>query len=67
MLNIWYFAYFVYKINDQVIDTLYGEDVNEESCPQMNKAIKQAYPTKGNSRALYESLQGVFDISELFK
>lgn len=60
-------AYFVYKINDQVIDTLYGEDVNEESCPQMNDAIKQAYSSKGNSKALYESPQGVFDISELFK
>ena len=60
-------AYFVYKINDQVIDTLYGEDVNDESCPQMNDAIKQAYSSKGNSRALFESPQGVFDISELFK
>lgn len=60
-------AYFFYKINDQVIDTIYGEDVNEESCQQMNDAIKQAYSSKGNSKALYESPQRVLDISELFK
>ena len=60
-------AYFVYKINDHVIDTLYGEDINEGSCAQMNDAIKQAYSAKGTSRAMNESSQRLFDISEMFK
>ncbi len=48
-------AYFVYTINGRVVDTLYGEEVNEESCPKMNDAIKQEYSSKGTSKPIFES------------
>jgi len=51
-------AYFVYTINGKVVDTRYGEEVNEESCPKMNDAIKQAYSSKGTSKSIYESSGG---------
>ena len=51
-------SFFVYTINGKVVDTLYGEDVNEESCTKMNDAIKQAYSSKGTSMPIYKSSEG---------
>ena len=46
--------YFVYTINEQVIDTLYGADKDEDSCPQINEAFNQAYYSKGKSLDIYD-------------
>ena len=51
-------AYFVYTINGKIVDTLYGEEVNEESCTNVNDAIKQVYSSKGTSKPIYESSEG---------
>ena len=44
--------YFVYSINHQVVDTLYGDEVSEESCPIINEVLHQSYYSKGKSRAV---------------
>lgn len=44
--------YFVYTINEQVVDTLYGEDVTEESCSRINDTIEKVYYSKGTSKSL---------------
>ncbi len=45
--------YFVYYINDKIIDTLYGMEYDEWSCPQLNEAYRQAYESKGTSREVF--------------
>ena len=47
--------YFVYSINNQVIDTLYGDDANEESCSAINEALYNTYYSKGISISIYDS------------
>ena len=47
--------YFVYSINHQVVDTLYGDEVSEESCPIINEVLHQTYYSKGKSRAVMEN------------
>ena len=49
--------YFVYTINEQVIDTLYGADKDEDSCPQIIEAVNQAYYSKGKSLDIYDIVQ----------
>ncbi|MBR6063971.1 MAG: hypothetical protein IKP54_07450 [Bacteroidales bacterium] len=51
-------AYFVYTMNGKVVDTLYGEEVNEERRTKVNDAIKQVYSSKGTSKSIYESSGG---------
>ena len=51
-------SFFVYMINGKVVDTIYGEEVNEGSCPKMNDAIKQVYSSKGASKPIFESSEG---------
>lgn len=46
--------YFVYIINEQVVDTLYGADKDEDSCPQIIEAVNQAYFSKGKSLDIYD-------------
>lgn len=46
---------FIYKVNEKVVDTLYGMKYDEWSCPQLNDAYKQAYESKGVSKK-YNSL-----------
>lgn len=57
---------FTYYINDKVIDSLVGNDINEESCTQINNALQQAYHSKGESCLVYSSPQGLFPISSLY-
>ena len=45
--------YFVYYINGKVVDTLYGMEYDEWSCPQLNEAYRQAYELKGTSREVF--------------
>ena len=45
--------YFVYSINGKVVDTLYGMEYDEWSCPQLNEAYRQAYELKGTSREVF--------------
>lgn len=47
--------YFVYSINNQVVDTLYGDDANEESCSAINEALYNTYYSKGISISIYDS------------
>ena len=47
--------YFVYSVNNQIIDTLYGDEVNEESCPIINEVLHQTYYSKGKSRGVMEN------------
>jgi hypothetical protein len=49
--------YFVYTINEKVIDTLYGADKDEDSCPQIIEAVNQAYFSKGMSLDIYDIVQ----------
>lgn len=51
-------AYFVYTMNGKVVDTLYGEEVNEKRRTKVNDAIKQAYSSKGTSKPIFESSEG---------
>ena len=56
---VWHDAnppYFVYTINGQVIETLYGEDANEESCQKLIDTVNQVYHSKGTSLLMYNSL-----------
>lgn len=45
--------YFIYSINGKIIDTLYGMEYDEWSCPQLNEAYRQAYESKGTSREIF--------------
>jgi hypothetical protein len=40
-------------INGKVVDTLYGMEYDEWSCPQLNEAYRQAYESKGTSREVF--------------
>lgn len=58
--------FFVYLINEKVVDTIYGENANEESCLLVNNAFQRAYSTKGTSLSIYESPQGVYYTKTLY-
>lgn len=58
--------YFVYLINEKVVDTIHGENVDEESCALVNNALQREYATKGTSLPIYESPQGVYYIKSLY-
>lgn len=58
--------YFVYRINNKVVDTIYGKKSGENSCIRINDAIDTAFTSKGKSRGLYESSKCVHKTSSLF-
>ena len=58
--------YFVYSINERIVDTIHGEKANEGSCPAINNAIQRLYSSKGNSQLISDSPQGVYDTKALF-
>ena len=45
--------YFVYSINDKVVDTLYGMECDERSCPKLNLAYNLVYGFRGTSRDVF--------------
>lgn len=45
--------YFVYSINDKVVDTLYGMEHDERSCPKLNLAYNLVYGFRGTSRDVF--------------
>lgn len=57
---------FTYYINDKMVESLSGSNIDETSCTRINDAIHQAYKSKGRSCAIYESPQGVYSISGLY-
>lgn len=58
--------YFVYLINEKVVDTIHGENANEESCLLVNNAFQRPYSTQGNSIPIYDSPQGVYYTKSLY-
>jgi hypothetical protein len=45
--------YFVYYINDKVVDTLYGMECDERSCPKLNIVYNLVYGFRGTSRDVF--------------
>jgi len=58
--------YFVYSINERIVDTIHGKNANEESCPAVNNAIQRLYSSKGNSLLISDSPQGVYCTKALY-
>ncbi len=52
--------YFVYFINDNIVDLIFGKDADYDSCKILEDAIKKEYSSKGSSIAILDSPQGVY-------
>ena len=52
--------YFVYFINDNIVDLIFGKDADYDSSKVVEDAIKKEYSSKGSSIAISDSPQGVY-------
>lgn len=67
---IWYPSdngdFYVYKINEKPIDTLSGNDINEESCQEIKNELQRVYHSQGKSILISDSPEGMYDTRCLF-